>query len=123
MPNEPGELEVRMGRRGFAIVQAQSGPRVEPEHSVNGGPVASPSAPCNARYEPHVSMSGREPLLNVSQVAARLGVSKGWVRDHASGRRRPSLPVVRLGKLLRFEAADIDRFIKEQLTEATKLAA
>lgn len=55
--------------------------------------------------------SSRERLLNVREVAAWLDVSTGWVRDHATGRRRPLLPVVRLGKLLRFRAADVERFL------------
>jgi excisionase family DNA binding protein len=52
-------------------------------------------------------------LYNAEEVAERLGVSKRWVRDHAT-RRAPKLPVVKLGTLLRFRSADIDRFINSQ---------
>jgi len=37
-------------------------------------------------------------LLDVSDVAEWLGVSKGWVRDHALGRRQPRLFAIKLGK-------------------------
>ena len=48
----------------------------------------------------------RERLLDVDDVAERLHVSAGWVRDHAVGRRLPSLPCVRLGCLIRFRPSD-----------------
>jgi excisionase family DNA binding protein len=52
-------------------------------------------------------------LLTVDDVAKVLHVSADWVRDHAS-RKQPRLPVVRLGKLLRFRPQDIDHWIQEQ---------
>lgn len=55
-----------------------------------------------------------ECLLDVDEVAARLHVSPGWVRDHAVGRRLPALPCVRLGCLIRFRPSDIDTFIGQQ---------
>jgi predicted DNA-binding transcriptional regulator AlpA len=36
-------------------------------------------------------------LLDVGDVAKWLGVSKNWVRDHASGRRQPKLQAIKLG--------------------------
>jgi excisionase family DNA binding protein len=56
-------------------------------------------------------------LLGVKEVAEILGVSEGWVRDHAT-RKRPRLPVVKVGKYLRFRENDIERWIKE-MTIAT----
>ena len=56
-------------------------------------------------------------LLNLDQVAEQLGVSKAWVRDHAT-RRNPRIPVVRLGgkrALLRFRPEDIESFINQHL--------
>jgi predicted DNA-binding transcriptional regulator AlpA len=53
------------------------------------------------------------PLLTLEAVADLLGVSKAWVRDHAT-RRNPRLPVVRLGgkrAVLRFRPQDIENFI------------
>jgi hypothetical protein len=58
-----------------------------------------------------------KPLLSLDQVAGQLGVSKAWVRDHAT-RRNPRIPVVRLGgkrALLRFRPQDVEQFITEHL--------
>jgi hypothetical protein len=52
-------------------------------------------------------------LLGPHEVAKWLGVSVAWVRDHAT-RKEPLLPVVKLGKLLRFRPADIRVFLKYQ---------
>jgi excisionase family DNA binding protein len=52
-------------------------------------------------------------LLTPREVAARLGVSERWVRDHAT-RRDPRIAVVRLGPLLRFTANDVEAFISAQ---------
>ena len=56
-------------------------------------------------------------LLTLEQVAEMLGVSKAWVRDHAT-RRNPRIPVVRLGgkrAVLRFRPQDIESFITAHL--------
>jgi len=53
------------------------------------------------------------PLLTVEDVRRRLGVSPGWVHDHANGRCRPVLPSLRLGGCRSFDAAALDRFIEE----------
>jgi predicted DNA-binding transcriptional regulator AlpA len=54
-----------------------------------------------------------DPLLTPRDVAERLRVSVAWVFDHASGRRRPFLPSVKLGKAVRFRPEDVDQFIIE----------
>jgi predicted DNA-binding transcriptional regulator AlpA len=57
------------------------------------------------------------PLLTLDSVAELLGVSKAWVRDHAT-RRNPRIPVVRLGgkrAVLRFRPQDIENFIDAHL--------
>jgi excisionase family DNA binding protein len=54
-----------------------------------------------------------EILLTVGQVSETLQVSADWVQAHCS-RRAPRLPYVKVGKLLRFRRADIDRFIATQ---------
>ena len=41
-------------------------------------------------------LAREDNLLDLKRVAARLGVSKAWVRDHAT-RRNPRISVVRLG--------------------------
>jgi excisionase family DNA binding protein len=53
----------------------------------------------------------RAPLLTVREVAEWLNVSSAWVRDHATNRRRPALPAVKLGKSLRFREDQIEDFI------------
>ena len=54
-----------------------------------------------------------ERLFTPRQVAARLGVSERWVRDHAT-RRHPRIRAVKLGPLLRFRDADVNEFIAQQ---------
>jgi excisionase family DNA binding protein len=53
-----------------------------------------------------------ERLLTPSEVAQRLCVGVGWVRDHAT-RKQPRLPCVKLGKLLRFRREDVEEFIRK----------
>jgi len=58
-------------------------------------------------------------LLDVSEVAKWLGVSTGWVRDHASGRRQPKLGAIKLGPrkgkgLWKFREQDVQQFILDQ---------
>jgi len=63
-----------------------------------------------------------EQLLTLDQVAAVLGVSKAWVRDHAT-RRQPRLPVIRLGgkrAVLRFRPRDVETFIDSNLISAAE---
>jgi hypothetical protein len=45
-------------------------------------------------------------LIGPAEVARLLGVSSGWVRDHAT-RKSPRIPVVRIGRMMRFRPADI----------------
>jgi predicted DNA-binding transcriptional regulator AlpA len=69
------------------------------------------------RPQPGEKQSSQMPLLSLDRVAELLGVSKAWVRDHAT-RRNPRLPVVRLGgkrAILRFRPQDIDNFINAHL--------
>jgi predicted DNA-binding transcriptional regulator AlpA len=60
-----------------------------------------------------------EQLVTAKEVATRIGLSVGWVNDHASGRRRPILPSVKLGKAVRFRPSDITRLIEECARNAT----
>jgi len=50
-------------------------------------------------------------LLGPGDVAKWLGVSSGWVRDHAT-RKEPRLRAVKVGKLLRFRPEDIEEFLR-----------
>jgi excisionase family DNA binding protein len=56
---------------------------------------------------------GTARLLTIQEVAEMLCISCGWVRDHASARRRPVLPRVKLGKSVRFRPEDVRRFFEE----------
>lgn len=61
----------------------------------------------------HVSVN-RDPLLTAEDVAERLRVSNDWVWDHSS-RRKPLLPVIRMGDgTLRYRASAIEAFIDER---------
>ena len=51
-------------------------------------------------------------LLSVEDVAALLGMSTAWVRQHSNGMRRPAIPSVKLGKCVRFRRQQIEQFIK-----------
>lgn len=61
-------------------------------------------------------------LLTPSDVATRLGVSVAWVRDHAS-RKYPKLPCIKVGALLRFHPADIDKWIEDLRAQALRRAS
>lgn len=50
-------------------------------------------------------------LLTARDVARRLSVSIAWVLDHASGRHKPLLPSIKMGKAVRFQEADIAEFL------------
>ena len=56
-----------------------------------------------------------ECLLTAREVAARLGVSERWLRDHAT-RRNPRIPAIKLGPLVRFRWADVQAFVAEMKT-------
>jgi excisionase family DNA binding protein len=57
-----------------------------------------------------------ERLLTAREVAARLGVSERWLRDHAT-RRNPRIPAIKLGPLVRFRWADVQEFVAKLETE------
>jgi hypothetical protein len=61
-------------------------------------------------------------LLTPTQVAEKLSVSLAWVRDHST-RRKPYLPVIRIGGLRRYPKREFERFISEQksLTSAVRV--
>jgi predicted DNA-binding transcriptional regulator AlpA len=86
----------------------------EAETSSVGGkllPVSPGRVACDGR-EGAVTEDANH-LLTMIEVASFLRVSAAWVRDHASGRRRPVLPSVKLGRSVRFRRFDVCRFIEE----------
>ena len=55
-------------------------------------------------------------LVRAKDVATKLGVSISWVVQHASGKRKPYLPAVKMGpgrSPLRFDPNDVEKFIDE----------
>ena len=69
-----------------------------------------------------VSFPVPERLLNAREVAARLGVSERWVRDHTT-RRFPKLRGVKLGTLMRYRSADVEEFMEKLATSRSSLQA
>lgn len=53
-------------------------------------------------------------LVKARDVAKKLGVSISWVIQHASGKRKPYLPAIKMGSgrsPLRFDPVDVEIFI------------
>lgn len=89
-----------------------------------------PSAGSNEQLTPrlngvdfHLAGVGTAPelrpirqLVRARDVAQKLGVSISWVIQHASGKRRPYLPAVKMGpgrSPLRFDPKDVEKFIDD----------
>ena len=67
---------------------------------------------------PTVAVDNRpiRQLVRARDVAKKLGVSISWVIQHASGKRKPYLPAVKMGpgrSPLRFDPSDVEQFIDE----------
>jgi hypothetical protein len=63
---------------------------------------------------PNPDIDPEEILLDATDVALRLKVSKDWVWDHST-RRAPYLPAIWLSRgVLRFKPSKIDEFVDEQ---------
>jgi excisionase family DNA binding protein len=67
-------------------------------------------------------MKPEQKLLTPKEVAKWLNVSVDWVHNHAT-RKNPRLPVVRIGKLLRFRNDDVEEFILGQSRRSDKVLA
>lgn len=55
------------------------------------------------------------PLLDKEQAAARLNIGR-WHLEALI--RRREIPFTKVGRLIRFEAADLDRYLDDNRTEA-----
>jgi excisionase family DNA binding protein len=66
--------------------------------------------------------SFEERLYSAREIAARLGVSERWLRDHAS-RRNPRIRAFKLGPLVRFRWSDVQAFVAELAAKTTRNAA
>jgi excisionase family DNA binding protein len=49
-------------------------------------------------------------LLDAKEIAERLGVPESWVRESA---RSGAIPHLRLGRYVRFDLADVERWLEE----------
>jgi len=65
-----------------------------------------------------IAPPGNDRLMNARQVAAKLGVSERWVRDHTT-RRSPRIRGLKLGSLVRYRWADVETFLAELDTQRT----
>ena len=63
-----------------------------------------------------VAVPGNDRLMNARQVAAKLGVSERWVRDHTT-RRSPRIRGLKMGSLMRYRLADVEAFLAELDTQ------
>jgi hypothetical protein len=79
-----------------------------------GAPTSGESQPTRQQIRKQPSrIEEVEPLLTAEDVARRLNVSTDWVWDHSS-RKKPMLPVIRMGDgTLRYRASGIEMFIDE----------
>jgi predicted DNA-binding transcriptional regulator AlpA len=65
-----------------------------------------------------IAMPGNDRLMNARQVAAKLGVSERWVRDHTT-RRSPRIRGLKMGSLMRYRLADVEAFLAELDTQSS----
>jgi len=63
-----------------------------------------------------ITAPGSDRLMNARQVAAKLGVSERWVRDHTT-RRSPRIRGLKMGSLMRYRLTDVEAFIAELDTQ------
>jgi predicted DNA-binding transcriptional regulator AlpA len=63
-----------------------------------------------------IAVSGNDQLMNARQVAAKLGVSERWVRDHTT-RRSPRIRGLKMGSLVRYRWADVEAILAELDTQ------
>ena len=84
------------------------------EPSSPASTLTNPSPDSRAASSKMIGFPVQERLLNAREVAARLGVSERWVRDHTT-RRSPKIRGVKLGTLMRYRCADVEEFM-ERLT-------
>ena len=63
-----------------------------------------------------ITVPGNDRLMNARQVAAKLGVSERWVRDHTT-RRSPRIRGLKMSSLMRYRLADVEAFLAELDTQ------
>jgi hypothetical protein len=63
-----------------------------------------------------------EQIYTVAEVAARYRVGPGWVTDHATGKRAPLLPGMKIGKCWRFTTQNLADFDQHCAALAEQIA-
>ena len=58
-----------------------------------------------------LTRSAEDRLLTVGEAARFLNVTVSWVYEHVRPERQDRLPVVKLGKYLRFDARDLRAYV------------
>ena len=53
-------------------------------------------------------------LLTIGQVATLLQVPKGWIYQRTRERSPNTIPFIKLGKYLRFRAAEVEAWLQAQ---------
>lgn len=53
-------------------------------------------------------------LLMPHEIARTLGVSMGWVRDHAAPSSKNRIPTKRVGRFLRFDLQEVLTWVERQ---------
>jgi excisionase family DNA binding protein len=66
---------------------------------------------------------GDDSLLTPQDAARFLKVSVSWVYEHVRPEAEDRLPVVKLGKYLRFDARDLRAYVDAKRTESTRVRA
>jgi excisionase family DNA binding protein len=61
-----------------------------------------------------------DELLTVEEAARLLKVPPSWIYDHVRPNAADRLPVVKLGKYLRFDARDLRAYIDAKREEAAR---
>jgi excisionase family DNA binding protein len=120
--------------RRFDLQDEPSPPRKPPMPESNPSPSTelardneSSPRPIHSSPPPHrvpldfpLSKQDQERLLNAREVAARLGVSERWVRDHTT-RRSPKIRGVKLGTLMRYRRVDVEEFMERLTTSRSSV--
>jgi predicted DNA-binding transcriptional regulator AlpA len=73
--------------------------------------VASPAVP--AFESPNSSIIDPSQILTLSEVSARLKVSERWVYEKTRHRCQNPLPVIRIGRYLRFLWGDVSAWMRQ----------
>jgi len=59
-------------------------------------------------------MTTSESLLDIQQLARKLGVTESWVRSQVLKKK---IPFIKVGKLIRFSESDIVKWLEERTSE------